>query len=94
MSARRLLVLSLLVTGLLALPVPVSAGPRTATGPLRRPRPVAQRHLQGHRPLGVAGPERRLRLRRVGTHIKDGVVWVTVNFEQTAPGWRERGGIL
>jgi hypothetical protein len=21
----------------------------------------------------------------VGTHVKDGVVWVTVNFEQTTP---------
>jgi uncharacterized protein YkwD len=24
----------------------------------------------------------------VGTWIKDGVIWVTVNFEQTTPGWR------
>jgi hypothetical protein len=22
-----------------------------------------------------------------GTWIKDGVIWVTVNFEQTTPGW-------
>jgi hypothetical protein len=82
---------------------------------------VAQRHLQVQRPLGLAGPERRLRLdgsdgvaasvrriqnafmrspghRRnilyrkanlfgVGTFIKDDIIWVTVNFEQTTPGW-------
>jgi uncharacterized protein YkwD len=31
---------------------------------------------------------RKANLFGVGTHIKDGVVWVTVNFEQTTPGWR------
>lgn len=30
---------------------------------------------------------RKANLFGVGTHIRDGVVWVTVNFEQTTPGW-------
>ena len=64
--------------------------------PLRLPGPVAQRHLQGQRPLGVAGASsghrRNILYRKanrfgVGTWVKDGVIWVTVNFEQTTPGW-------
>jgi hypothetical protein len=31
---------------------------------------------------------RRANLFGVGTHVKGGVVWVTVSFEQTTPGWR------
>jgi uncharacterized protein YkwD len=31
---------------------------------------------------------RKANLFGVGTWIKDGVIWVTVNFEQTTPGWR------
>jgi uncharacterized protein YkwD len=31
---------------------------------------------------------RRANLFGVGSWIKDGVIWVTVNFEQTTPGWR------
>jgi hypothetical protein len=23
----------------------------------------------------------------VGTHVSRGIIWVTVNFEQTTPGW-------
>ena len=30
---------------------------------------------------------RKANLFGVGTWIKDGVIWVTVNFEQTTPGW-------
>ena len=30
---------------------------------------------------------RRANLFGVGSWIKDGVIWVTVNFEQTTPGW-------
>ena len=32
---------------------------------------------------------RKANLFGVGTWIKDGIVWVTVNFEQTTPGWGE-----
>jgi uncharacterized protein YkwD len=31
---------------------------------------------------------RKANLFGVGTWIKDGIIWVTVNFEQTTPGWR------
>jgi uncharacterized protein YkwD len=31
---------------------------------------------------------RKANLFGVGTHVKDGVVWVKVNLEQTTPGWR------
>ena len=130
MSVRRLLVLSLLVTGLLAVPVPVSAGPRTdaalvrATNADRRCDARALWHNDISRATdhwvwlgqnvgcGSAGSNvaasvrriqdafmdspghrrnilyRRANLLGVGTHIKNGVVWVTVNFEQTTPGWR------
>jgi uncharacterized protein YkwD len=30
---------------------------------------------------------RKANLFGVGTWIKDSVIWVTVNFEQTTPGW-------
>ena len=30
---------------------------------------------------------RKANLFGVGTWIKDGIIWVTVNFEQTTPGW-------
>jgi uncharacterized protein YkwD len=30
---------------------------------------------------------RKANLSGVGTWIKDGIIWVTVNFEQTTPGW-------
>jgi len=30
---------------------------------------------------------RKANLIGVGTWIKDGIIWVTVNFEQTTPGW-------
>jgi uncharacterized protein YkwD len=165
MSVRRLLVLSLLVTGLMAVPVPVSAGPRTdaafvrATNAERREhglkamktsrmlaklarshslamaRKSARRYggrcdaralwhndiskatdhwvwLGQNVGCGSAGSNvaasvrriqdafmdstghrrnilyRRANLFGVGTHVKGGVVWVTVNFEQTTPGWR------
>ena len=31
---------------------------------------------------------RKANLFGVGTYIRNGVIWVTVNFEQTTPGWR------
>ena len=36
---------------------------------------------------------RKANLFGVGTHVKDGVVWVTVNFEQTTPGWRLQAAV-
>ena len=31
---------------------------------------------------------RKANLFGVGTHIRNDIIWVTVNFEQTTPGWR------
>jgi uncharacterized protein YkwD len=165
MSVRRLLVLLLLVTGMVALPFPASAGPRTdaafvrATNADRRQeglrsmatsatlaklarshsvamaRKSAQRYggrcdsrALWHNDISKAGDHwvwlgqnvgcgtlgsdgvtasvrriqnafmasaghrrnilyRRANLFGVGTWIKDGIIWVTVNFEQTTPGW-------
>jgi uncharacterized protein YkwD len=165
MSVRRLLLLSLLVTGLVVAPVPVSAGPRAdaafvrATNADRREhglkamstsrmlarlarshsvamaRKSARRYggrcdsralwhndiskasdhwvwLGQNVGCGSAGSNVAASVRRiqdafmastghrrnilyrkanrfgVGTWIRDGVIWVTVNFEQTTPGWR------
>ena len=165
MSVRRLFLLLLLVTGMLALSVPASAGPRTdaafvrATNADRRgeglksmatsstlsklarshavamARKSAQRYggrcdarALWHNDIskasdhwvwlgqnvgcgslgsdGVTASVRRIQnaflassghrrnimyrkanLFGVGTWIKDGIIWVTVNFEQTTPGW-------
>ena len=165
MSVRRLLMLLLLVTGMLALPFPASAGPRTdaafvrATNADRREaglksmattapqaqlarwhsvalaRRSASRHggrcdsrALWHNDISKAsdhwvwlgqnvgcgslgsdgltasvrraqnafmassGHRRNILYRKanrfgVGTWVKDGVIWVTVNFEQTTPGW-------
>ena len=166
MSVRRLLVLLLLVAGLVAAPLPASAGPRTDAAFVHATN--ADRRAAGLRPLatsrtlaklarshsaamarksarryggrchsgalwhndiskasdhwvwlgqnvgcGTLGPDgltasvrriqdafldsaghrrnimyRRANLFGVGTWIRDGVIWVTVNFEQTTPGWR------
>ena len=166
MSVRRLLLLSLLVTGLVVAPVPVSAGPRAdaafvrATNADRREhglkamstsrmlarlarshsvamaRKSARRYggrcdsrALWHNDIskssnhwvwlgqnvgcgstgsdGIAASVRRIQdafmrspghrrnilyrqanLFGVGTRIKDGIIWVTVNFEQTTPCWR------
>ena len=113
MSVRRLLMLLLLVTGLLALPVPVSAGPRTDAAFVRATNADRREHglkaMKASRMLAklarshsVAmarksarryGHRRNILYRKanlfgVGTHIKDDIIWVTVNFEQTTPGWR------
>ena len=165
MSARRLSLLLLLVVGLLALPFPASAGPRTDAAFVRATN--AGRRDNGLRPLatsatlaklarshsvamarrsaaryggrcdsralwhndiskssdhwvwlgqnvgcgslgsdGLSASVRRIQnafmassghrrnilyrkanLFGVGTWIKDGIIWVTVNFEQTTPGW-------
>jgi uncharacterized protein YkwD len=165
MSARRLSLLLLLVVGLLALPFPASAGPRTDAAFVRATN--ADRRDNGLRPLatsatlaklarshsvamarksaaryggrcdsralwhndiskssdhwvwlgqnvgcgslgsdGLSASVRRIQnafmassghrrnilyrkanLFGVGTWIKDGIIWVTVNFEQTTPGW-------
>ena len=165
MSVRRLLMLLLLVTGMLALPFPASAGPRTdaafvrATDADRREhdlkalrtsrmlaklarshsvamaRKAARRYgsrcdagALWHNDISKAsdhwvwlgqnvgcgtmgsdgfiasvrriqnafmassGHRRNILYRKanrfgVGTWVKDGVIWVTVNFEQTTPGW-------
>ena len=165
MTVRRLLLLLLLVTGMMAAPVPAGAGPRTDAEFVRATN--ADRRAHGLRPLatsatlaklarshslamarkssrryggrclagalwhndiakasdhwvwlgqnvgcGAAGSDglaaavrqiqdaflassghrrnilyRRANLFGVGTWIADGVIWVTVNFEQTTPGW-------
>jgi uncharacterized protein YkwD len=165
MSVRRLLVL-LLVTGMLALPVPASAGPRTdaafvrvtnadrreaglrsmatsaTLAKLARSHSVAMAHKSARRYGGrcdaralwhndiskatdhwvwlgqnvgcgslgsdglnasvrriqrafmaSSGHRRNILYRKanlfgVGTSVRNGVIWVTVNFEQTTPGWR------
>jgi uncharacterized protein YkwD len=165
MSVRRLLVLFLLVVGMIALPMPANAGPRTdaafvrATNADRRDnglkslsssatlarlarshsvamaRKSAKRYggrcdarALWHNDIskstdhwvwlgqnvgcgsmgsdGVAAAVRRIQdafmrspghrrnilygkanLFGVGTFIKDDIIWVTVNFEQTTPGW-------
>ena len=95
--------LLLLVTGAAATPGPCGddiskAGDHWVAGAECRLRQPGVR--RPHR-LGPAGPERLHGLERhrrhilyrkanlfgVGTWIKDGVIWVTVNFEQTTPGW-------
>jgi uncharacterized protein YkwD len=166
MSARRLSLLFVLVVGLLALPVPASAGPRTDAAFVRATN--ADRRHHGLRPLATSatlaklarshslamarksaarygrrchsralwhndiskssnhwvwlgqnvgcgslgsgglgasvrriqnafmassGHRRNILYRRanlfgVGTYIQNGIIWVTVNFEQTTPGWR------
>jgi uncharacterized protein YkwD len=166
MMARRLLVLSVLIASLLALPAPVSAGPRTDAAFVRvtnadrranRLRPMATsatlaklarshsvamarksarryggacdgralwhnnissatdhwvwlgqnvgcgtmgsdgigasvRRLQNaflqSRPHRANIMYRKANLFGVGTFIKGRTIWVTVNFEQTTPGWR------
>jgi uncharacterized protein YkwD len=125
MSVRRLLMLLLLVTGMLALPFPASAGPRTdaafvratnadrrEAGPksmatsatlarLARSHSVAMARRSASRHGGrrvqnafmaSSGHRRNILYRKanrfgVGTWVKDGVIWVTVNFEPTTPGW-------
>ena len=165
MSVRRLLTLSLLVMGLLTVPVPVTAGPRTdaafvratnadrrdnglkslsssaSLAKLARSHSVAMARKSASRyggrcdaralwhndiskssdhwvwlgqnvgcgsmgSDGVAASVRRIQnafmrspghrrnilyrkanLFGVGTSIKDDIIWVTVNFEQTTPGW-------
>ena len=165
MSARRLFLLLTLVVGMLALPIPANAGPRTDAAFVRATN--ADRRDNGLRSLsssatlaklarshsvamarksaaryggrcdsralwhndisrssdhwvwlgqnvgcgslgsdGLAASVRRIQnafmassghrrnilyrkanLFGVGTWIKDGIIWVTVNFEQTTPGW-------
>jgi uncharacterized protein YkwD len=165
MSVRRLLILLLLVTGMLALPFPAGAGPRTdaafvratnadrreaglksmataaTLAKLARSHSVAMARKSARRYGGrcdsralwhndiskasdhwvwlgqnvgcgslgsdglaasvrriqnafmaSSGHRRNILYRKanrfgVGTWIKDGVIWVTVNFEQTTPGW-------
>ena len=165
MAVRRLFMLVLLVTGMLVLPVPANAGPRTDAAFVRATN--ADRHANGLTSMGtsatlaklarshsvamarkaaqryggrcdsralwhndiskasdhwvwlgqnvgcgrlgsdgltasvqqiqdtfMASPGhrrnilyRKANLSGVGTWIKDGIIWVTVNFEQTTPGW-------
>jgi uncharacterized protein YkwD len=162
MSVRRLLILLLLVTGMLALPFPASAGPRidaafvratnadrreaglkslATSATLARSHSVAMARRSASRYGGrcgsralwhndiskasdhwvwlgqnvgcgslgsdgltasvrrvqnafmaSSGHRRNILYRKanrfgVGTWVKDGVIWVTVNFEQTTPGW-------
>jgi uncharacterized protein YkwD len=165
MSARRLFLLLVLVVGLLALPVPANAGPRTdvafvratnadrrdnglkslstsaTLAKLARSHSVAMARKSAARYgsrcdsralwhndiskssdhwvwlgqnvgcgslgsdgltasvrriqdafMASSGHRRNILYRKanlfgVGTWIKDGIIWVTVNFEQTTPGW-------
>ena len=139
MLVRRLLMPFVLVTGMLVVTVPASAGPRTDASFVRATN--ADRREEGRKAMassrtlaklarshsvamarksakryggrcdamgsdGVAASVRRIQdafmrspghrrnilygkanLFGVGTFVKDDIIWVTVNFEQTTPGW-------
>jgi hypothetical protein len=79
MLVRRLLLPLVLAIALLGRAVPASAGPRTDAAFVRATN--ADRH-KAVPPATAAPPLPQGQPVRVGTYIKDDIIWVTVNFEQ------------